>query len=522
MLLRLLVALAFLAPTAAAAEWREATTRHFVIYSESGEKSLREAAADLELFDHLLRQVTQAPAEGPSKLKVYLMRSYGSVQQVGGYPSGSAVAGFYTASSRGPIAVGVRTDTSADMAAQAILFHEYAHHLMLQHFPAAYPTWYTEGFAEYYGATKVLENSTVELGIPAAHRYYSLRSNRWLQLKSLLTAKSYRDVGGDLDLLYAQGWLLTHYLSNSVGRKGQLRTYLGAINGGAGFAEAMEKAFGKDAAALNSELRAYARRPRLEALRITFKEYQPAPVTVRTLSPAEQKMVKHDIALARGIRAREAARFAADVRDDAENFAADPAALSILAEAERLAGNRDAASAAVERWLKARPGAPRALMLKGLLAAEALAAAGSTDSKAWDAARQPIAEARKATPKDPMIMEAFYDAHAMQGRMPPGRAQNALFYAFERVPQDPVLRQKVATDFERRGMIAEAIAAIRPLAFTAHAPETDPKKKAKQDKELEKYRLAGETLGETPYEMLERLEAKLAAAPPSSAEAGAE
>ena len=46
---------ALAAATPAQAEWREATSKHFVIYSEDSEKSVREFATRLERFDAALR-----------------------------------------------------------------------------------------------------------------------------------------------------------------------------------------------------------------------------------------------------------------------------------------------------------------------------------------------------------------------------------------------------------------------------------------------------------------------------------
>jgi hypothetical protein len=63
---------------------------------------------------------------------------------------------------------------------------------------------------------------------------------------------------------------------------------------------------------------------------------------------------------------------------------------------------------------------------------------------------------------------------------------------------------------------------IRPLAFSAHAPETDPEKKKKQDARREKLRLVGDDLTETPAEMYQRLEARLAAKGGGEADAPAE
>jgi hypothetical protein len=195
----------------------------------------------------------------------------------------------------------------------------------------------------------------------------------------------------------------------------------------------------------------------------------------------------------------------------------------MLVEAERIVGDRGAATAAADRWLAKRPGEPRALMLKGMIAIDGLAAAHSTDQPAWTAARKLVGDARAAAPEDPMILEAYYDSFAASGTLPGARAQNALFHAMELVPQDDGLRYKVATDFERRGLIEAAINAIAPAAYRAHQSEDESEKdKAKREKSEEKWRVAGETKPtERPREMLARLQAMLAAKAGAPAAAGA-
>ena len=511
--LAFLVALAV--PCAAAAEWREAVTRHFVVYSGGSEAELREAARELETYDFLLRQVIDVPKDDPIKLKIYLMRDIKAVQETLGYGIGGTVAGYYVAAPRGPIAVGTRDDGDLgwDMSSRTVLFHEYAHHLMLQHFAATYPQWYVEGFAEFFGVTKILPGNVVEIGHPARHRAYALNDGGWIPLKTLLTARTWKDIDGKYWLLYGQGWLLTHYLYNNKERATQLRQFLADINNGVDRKTAMDAAFGKDAEELDRELRAYMRRNRFEGTRATFASIDTGPIDIRLLRPAEEELIRHEIALGRGVFARHAERFATDVRRIAARFPNDPHALAVLAEAEHLAGQQEAAAAAADRWLQIEPEAPRALALRSRIAAQALAASASKDAKAWDAARKWVAQARAKAPQDPFVLEAFYDSYAAQGILPPARAQNALYRAMELVPQDDQLRYKVAADFEQRGLFEAAILAISPAAYGAHEPEQEKEKdKAKREKAEEKWRKAGMERTESAREMLARLQQKFAEA----------
>jgi hypothetical protein len=517
----LLLLLLALIPSAARAEWREATSKHFIVYSDTTEEKIRAAITNLEKYDFVLRwaaDVKKPPS--PIKLKVYLLQTQFEVKKSLPEGAGGGVLGYYNANARNPFFVGLARDPRANQAisAQQVLFHEYTHHFMFQYFPATYSTWYSEGFAEFYGTTRILDNDVIEIGHPAEARYYSLLSN-WLPLNKMLTAKSYADVRGRIGSLYAQGWLLVHYLSTNKEREGQLDKYLHAINAGKSYEEAMDGAFGKDAKALNSELRDYSGKLLLTANRIPFKPIDVGPITVRTLGPAERELVKEDIFLNRGLLVREAREFLENVRATARRYPTDPFALQILTEAERASGNAAEAAAAVDRWLAVKPKEPRAMMHKAQLQIESLAAAKSPDQAAWDAARNQLLAAHKAAPRDPMILEAYYDSYVAQGVLAPPPAQNALFRAFELVPQDDDIRYKLALDFEHRNMIREAIHVIKPAALSLHGENESEADKKKRAEMKVKYREVGTTDREEAWEMLARLEKKLPAGAAAAAPA---
>jgi tetratricopeptide (TPR) repeat protein len=510
-------------PAAARSEWKEATTPHFVVYAEGGESQLREFATKLEKFNYVLRTyhgVTAPPS--PIKLKVYLFPTIAAVGKMAG---GAGVAGYYISRARGLMMVGTQSRAaqlgdirSGGMAngfidSESILLHEYTHHFMYQYFPATYPTWYSEGFAEFWGATDILANDVVEIGLPANHRFGSFIQNRWLPLRKLLTAQSYADVP-ELDLLYAEGWLLVRSAFDNPERRKQVQAYLSAINGGATFEAAMKSAFG-DVGEIERELHSYAGKGKFSVLRLPFKKIEVGPIAVRSVTPAEDSMMEIAIDLSQGILKREAAEFAGKVRSAARPFPNDPFALALLSEAERLAGNHGAAAAAADRLLAAAPDDPRGLLQKALAEMERLRAAPARDAKAMDSARRLLVRAARAAPNDPLILEAFYDSYAGQGPLPPEPAQAALYEAMELAPSDSDLRYKVAADFEKRDMIAEAIAIIRQDAYRLpHRKNESEKEKKRREEREEKYRGAGETKRETAREMLTRLERRLAAKTP--------
>ena len=121
--------------TPARAEWRRAESPHFVLYGNLSEGELRRRILQLEDFDHLLRliiAVTEPPA--PNKLQVYIVANGQDLRRIQQVPAG--IAGFYTAT---PDGIGAFIDNSEESSGNEILFHEYAHHFMMQYRPNAYP-----------------------------------------------------------------------------------------------------------------------------------------------------------------------------------------------------------------------------------------------------------------------------------------------------------------------------------------------------------------------------------------------
>lgn len=521
MIRKLLVLLCLFIPATAQAEWYEATSNNFIVYSEGSRADAEAYAAKLERYHYVLRTFHRITDQRmPNRLRVFLFSNAG---EVGSFFGGSGIAGVYLPDARAMMFVGTRSRASggsgdprsaqseARLDPEAVLLHEYAHHFMFHYFPATYPTWYSEGFAEFWGSTQFHANDVVEVGHPAEHRFSTFQYLSWLPLERLLTAHNYGEVRGEnIFSLYAEGWLLMRYVFENPGRKRQLDRYLQLINEGASYEDATRQAF-PDLSDFNSELYNYAGRARFNVIQLPFRTIDVGPIAVRELRPAENALIEHEMKLSRGYAHTEAADFAGEVRSIASRYPDDPFALSVLMEAERLAGNNEAAVAAADRLLALQPDHTRAMATKGLAQAAMLRAAGSTDAAAWSAIQQLLARAARAAPSDPVVLAAYYDSYALQGVLPPAEAQNALYTAMELAPVDDELRYRLARDFEQRDMIPQAIAIIRFIALSEpHREDESARERRRREQNEERYRRAGRERHESPREMLARLEARLA------------
>lgn len=458
----------------AEAKWREASSDHFVIYSEQSAKDLEEFASHLERYDkamRFLRSVPDVPPAKANRLTVYVVSSFATVRKLFGEGAGTSrggIGGFYLPRASGSIAIAPRpsaADTAFD-SAQIVLLHEYAHHFMLENYPGAYPAWFTEGYAEFHSTASFERDGDVGIGRVAAHRAAGLLLESQLPIERLLTASVEDLPQNDRDNLYGRGWLLLHYLTFEPTRKDQLGDYLQRINRGEGNLEAARGAFG-DLAKLNRELNIYMRR-KMYYWRLPADQLAIGKVAVRDLTLAEDAVMDVKIRSRRGVTPEQAQDLLPEVRRAAEPYVNDPFAQATLAEAEYDAGHYREAEAAADRALAADPKYVDALLYKGRARLALADEAGESDAKTWSDARRWIVTANRTDPDDPEPLVLFYQSYRLAGMEPTDNAVLGLLTAYAAVPQDPGLRAIAAVEMLKKGDTAGARTALRPLAYDPH------------------------------------------------------
>ncbi|KAK0340537.1 hypothetical protein LTR94_030106, partial [Friedmanniomyces endolithicus] len=171
----------------ALAQWKRAETRGFVIYSDGDAAVLRENALQLELFESSLRYFHNLnPAERfPGKLHIYMVRRHDGLEAVrpGLHES---VAGFYQRTNDGVYAMAIR-----ERGDNSTLLHEYAHHFMTAAFNETYPSWFVEGFAEYF-STAQLTSRRVAIGDFNRGRAQWLEHGNWLPIAEIVDKRPWQ------------------------------------------------------------------------------------------------------------------------------------------------------------------------------------------------------------------------------------------------------------------------------------------------------------------------------------------
>ena len=268
--------------TPAQAAWYEAKSKHFVIYADWNPKQLQTYANKLERFDQAVRWVMhyQDPPIGDgNRVTVFALSTIDAVQRMVDKRAGNFanIAGFYVPRAEGCLAFVplVVSKEATGLDTNSVFFHEYTHHLQLENLDRPYPVWLVEGFATFMQTAEMQKDGSVLLGAAPEERAWGLLSADSLPLTSLLTEDHEKLTTAQWDMLYGEGWLLTHYLYATQSRSGQLTRYLDLLNSGTPRLDAARQAFG-DLNQLQHDLTIYKHQSSLMGLKIVIGGRQPA------------------------------------------------------------------------------------------------------------------------------------------------------------------------------------------------------------------------------------------------------
>ncbi|HEV2745810.1 MAG TPA: hypothetical protein VGW34_00750 [Allosphingosinicella sp.] len=461
-----LAAAALLAATPAAeAAWLKAESDNFIVYAEGKEARLRQHVTLLEDYDELLRALTGVASQAsPRKLEVYLVRGIGQLRTV--RPLGSDVLGFYSATPDGIAAFADMGGYNVVFGGDDVLLHEYAHHFMLQYFPAAYPPWYAEGFAEYMMTAEFKPNQ-IEFG-----RYNRSRASwlayrdGWLSMDELLFSDP---AELDAPYFYAQSWLTVHYLLRDPARSAALTKFLVATSRGEEPRKAFRRAFQMSPAELGQALQRYAVRG-LTYTRVTRESAASPPrITVTQLPASADDLLLLEAALERGVGKKLHKSVLNRVRRAAARYADDPLARRVRARAEALLGDGAVADRLLEPLLAASPGDAELLYIKGMRYLVAGRADEATRRQHFRHARIWFARAHKADADHFPTLFRYAESFSSEPSFVSENTTNILLLAHSLAPQVGEISLQAGQMLLRRGKYGEAEALLAPLAASPHA-----------------------------------------------------
>lgn len=468
-------------PVAAQADWYEADSKHFAVFSNDDPKHLQSYAEQLERFDkamRVFRHVDDPPIAPVARVSVFVVKDAAQIERL----SSDGVRGFYRPTIGGPVAFVPRKaesrtyktgsrisgETSGgeyDLDADSVLRHEYTHHFMFDNYPAmALPFWFVEGYAEFHATAIFQPDGAISFGAMPSYRAGMLIDYNGVSVKDMLASDTRHIQFNDMVDLYGRGWLLIHYLTFDPTRRGQLDAYLQALNAGKKPIEAAQ-VFGS-LSLLQRDLQKHMAQPKYLDITVKAKAIVIDPVTVRKLSDGEAATMPARIRTKAGVDPHEAATVLALARKSAAPFPADAAAQTELAEAAIDARNYDTALAAATRAIAAAPAsAEKAYVLKGRAEMALARAANQTDPAVWTAIRHDFSLANHLENADPEPLMYHYASFQAVGLLPTANSKAGLYHALDLLPD--VRRLRLLTVFQHIAdhEYRDAEAALTPIAY---------------------------------------------------------
>ncbi|WP_444903429.1 tetratricopeptide repeat protein [Microbulbifer sp. CnH-101-E] len=224
--------LSVLTVSAYARDWREYKSTNFTVYSDVSSKKAEALLRELEKFRSASLMVTgMEDRPENSRLRVYHFNKSREFEKFSGKRS---IAGFYINTIDGPL-IFSQENKRGILNGQAIMFHEYVHHLMRERGSMRYPRWYSEGFAELL-ASATIDQDSITIGNFPEWRAYDLEEGP-LKAREILQPDYSRKGWKHSSQYYASAWLLLHYLFFSEDAREnayheKTKKYLADINNG--------------------------------------------------------------------------------------------------------------------------------------------------------------------------------------------------------------------------------------------------------------------------------------------------
>jgi tetratricopeptide (TPR) repeat protein len=476
-----ILAMALAVPAAAKDEWWEARTDHFVVITQDSEANARAYAERMERFDNALRTMQNMPLKTPDIGEANRVRIYrfGETDDIGRLAGVNGVAGFYRGLAGSPVAfapVKEGRETGSllrnkfdpeKLDAESVLKHEYVHHFMLYNFPATYPSWYVEGYAEFFATLDLRPDGSFHVGNPPNYRASALKDIVIMPTSQLFDSE--RKMGG-LDWLqrYSLGWLLTHYLSLAPEREGQLSAYLTALGKGEKSLDAAKRVFG-DLGKLDRDLRRHLS-GKLPGLNVKPASYSPPVVRMRAITGAEADTMMDRIRLAAGLDRKDAGGVVSSLQTATAKWPDYADGWTMLAEAQAIARDFDAADRSADKALQLAPNSMAALLAK----ADIAILRERKQPGSAKAARPFLVKAARLDERDPRPLINYYLSYRLAKEEPTESSLIGLETAYETAAHDRTFRYFLGTQLLAEGKGNAAKSILLPLAVSLHG--IDPKK----------------------------------------------
>ena len=407
-----------------ASNWFRAESQHLIVYSDTKQEQVNQLLNKLERFDYLLRLYSniEKPADAQPKLTLYYQSRIKDLNEIDKDQPPYAI-GLYTSCAKGVQAFGshmyygvndkIPLEKQPENEGLSYIFEAYARHFLYRYTDMRGPTWYIDGFAQYFANTRFSDTETV-VGIPpksvrdylmfisGGNTYYSL------DYKDILLGNESKghNVAGEAGVrleFQSKSWALTHYILSSSENIQHFRNYNDLVAQGVEHTKAFEQAFGYKVSKLSNQLWNYKRKS-AEGLKLNLTAGGAQDIQFSSLPISANKLILADAALKACPTPTEGASLLKKITDEAKKYPHSDYAQLILSRAQIDWGNpQDAISYLTP---KATDSNFDAFYLLGL--AQFRLAEQSLDDAQKNYFELALANLQKARAINPLSAEAFY------------------------------------------------------------------------------------------------------------------
>ncbi len=347
-----------------ASDWFRAESQHFIVYSDTKQQDVSQLLDKLERFDYLLRLYTKVDTSNVSEQKItlYYMAKVRDLNHIEKSQPRYAI-GLYNSCALGVQGFGahmyyrVNPDRALEKQPEneglAYIFEAYARHFLYRHTDLRTPTWYIDGFAQYFASTRFSDAETL-IGIApkSIGNYLEFMSNghrRSLDYTDILLQNdskghSYAGTAGLRLEFQARSWILTHYILSSSENIQHFRHFIALGLQGVEPTKAFEQAFGYEVSKLNKVLWKY-RLQTAKALKLNLTAGGAGDIQFSSLPASANNLLLADAALKACPTPKVGESLLEKIRKEATKFPNSDFAEFALARAEIEWGNPHAAIA---------------------------------------------------------------------------------------------------------------------------------------------------------------------------------
>lgn len=341
-----------------ASNWFRAESQHFIVFSDAKQQDVAQLLNKLERFDYLLRLYTKADTSTASKQKttLYYMARIRDLNQIDKNQPAYAI-GLYNSCALGVQGFGAHMyyrenldralEKQPENEGLAYIFEAYARHFLYRYSNLRTPTWYIDGFAQYFAGTRFNDTETL-IGNPPQSllSYLAFMSNghrRSLDYTDILLQNdskghNYAGAAGLRLEFQARSWILTHYLLSSAENLQHFRRFIALGLEGVEPTQAFEQAFGYKVSKLNNVLWKY-RLQTANAIKVNLTAGGAGDIEFTSLPAAANNLLLADAALKTCPTPKAGMALLDRVRNEAKKFPRSDLAQFTLSRAEIDWGN---------------------------------------------------------------------------------------------------------------------------------------------------------------------------------------